>query len=292
MRSVLTIAGSDSSGNAGIQADLRTFEALGVRGATAITAITAQNSRGVIAIQPVEADLVTAQIEAVTSDIELHATKIGMLATAAVAEAVAAAIEELDLPLVVLDPVLASTSGTRLLDDDGVQALVAELLPKALVVTPNIPEAEMLTGIRILTLQDAQAAARRLHDMGAGHVVVKGGHGTQGLGLRAEGLEQGGGLRREGSGLRREGSELRREGSEHRAERRVEEDDVVDLLFDGRQFHELRVARVHGRNVRGTGCSYASALAAFLALGSSLPDAAARAQRHVAALIARTYTER
>src|SRR5262245_50343096 len=127
MRTVLTIAGSDSSGGAGVQADLRTFAHLGVHGTTAITAITAQNARGVSAVQAVEADLVAAQSDAVAGGGPVHATKIGMLATAAIAEAVAAAIEDLQLPLVVLDPVLASTSGTRLLDDDGVQTLLTEL---------------------------------------------------------------------------------------------------------------------------------------------------------------------
>src|SRR5215510_1656222 len=169
MATVLTIAGSDSSGGAGIQADLRTFAALGVHGATAITAVTAQNATGVSAIAPLAADLVTAQIEAVAAA-EIHATKIGMLATAAIAEAVAASIEALDLPLVVLDPVLASTSGTRLLDADGVQTLILELLPRVLVVTPNVPEAEALSGRRIVSLDDARDAARRLHDAGARHV--------------------------------------------------------------------------------------------------------------------------
>ena len=255
MTTVLTIAGSDSSGRAGIQADLRTFAALGVHGATAITAITAQNLRGVSAIAPLSADLVTAQIEAAEADGQLRATKIGMLATSAIVEAVAAAIDELDLPLVVLDPVLASTSGTRLLDADGVQALMLELLPRALVVTPNIPEAEALSGVRITSPHDARRAAERLHKMGAQHVVIKGGHATEGVGLRAKGS-----------------------GTEHSAH-------VLDLLFDGRDYHELRVQRASGPNVRGTGCTYASALAAFVALGDPLPRAAAKAQQHVANVI-------
>src|SRR6185295_9521654 len=123
MRTVLTIAGSDSGGGAGIQADLKTYAALGVYGTSAITAITAQNTVGVTAIAPLAADLVTAQIEAVAGDITIHATKIGMLATAAIVEVVVAAIEALDLPLVVVDPVMASKGGQRLLDDDGVKAL-------------------------------------------------------------------------------------------------------------------------------------------------------------------------
>src|SRR5262245_29441596 len=218
MTTVLTIAGSDSSGGAGIQADLRTFAALGVHGATAITAITAQNARGVSQIAPLEADLVTAQIEAVVPDTDLRATKIGMLANAAIAEAVAAAIDDLDLPLVVLDPVLASTTGTRLLDSDGVQTLLTELLPRVLVVTPNIHEAESLSGKPIRSLDHAGEAARRLHDMGAEHVIIKGGHAPELSMARSRPV-------------------------------------VVDLLFDGRTFHESRVARVDGAGVRGTGCA-------------------------------------
>lgn len=254
MHTALTIAGSDSSGSAGIQADLRAFEAMGVRGVCAITAVTAQSARGVSAVAPLSADLVTAQIEAVASDGSISATKIGMLANAAIAEAVAAAIEDLDLPLVVLDPVLASTSGTRLLDADGVQTMLTELLPRALVITPNRHEAEALSGRRIQTLDDARDAADRLHEMGAEHVIVTGGHfSTQAKGQRGK---------------------------------------VIDLLFDGREFSEIAVPRVAGPNVRGTGCAYASALAALLALGHDLHEAARLAQRHVATLIARTYTER
>src|SRR5215470_19037628 len=163
----VTIAGSDPSGGAGIQADLKTFAAFGLYGASAITAVTVQSTRGVEAVAPLSADLVTAQIEAVAGDLPIRATKIGMLATAAIVEAVAAAIEELDLPLVVVDPVLVSTSGERLLDADGVAALRTELLPLARVVTPNIPEAEALSGIRITSPETRRAAARRIHDMGA-----------------------------------------------------------------------------------------------------------------------------
>src|SRR6187397_1972960 len=135
----LTIAGSDSGGGAGIQADLKTFAAHGVCGASAITAITAQNAVGVTAVHALPADLVIAQIEAVASDIHIAATKIGMLATAAIVEAVVATIAELQLPLVVVDPVMIAKSGAALLDEDAVAALRQELLPRALVVTPNIP---------------------------------------------------------------------------------------------------------------------------------------------------------
>src|SRR5205807_9174308 len=150
--------------------------AFGVYGASAITAITVQSTKGVDGVAPLSADLVTAQIEALAGDLDIAATKIGMLATSAIVEAVAAAIEELDLPLVVLDPVLVSSSGERLLDADGVQALCRELLPLARVVTPNIPEAEALSGRRIRSLDDARDAARRLRDMGARAVIITGGH--------------------------------------------------------------------------------------------------------------------
>ncbi len=243
MRTALTIAGSDSSGGAGIQADLKTFAAFGLYGASAITAITVQSTKGVEAVAPLSADLVTAQIEAVAGDLALHATKIGMLATAAIVEAVAAAIKELELPLVVVDPVLASTSGERLLDADGVQTLCMELMPLARAVTPNIPEAEALSGRSIGSAQQAREAARRIHDLGAASVIITGGHARW-------------------------------------------EDENIDLLFDGHVFHEFHTARIDTRHTHGTGCTFASAVAAGLALGRELPDAVARAQQYVAGAIA------
>jgi hydroxymethylpyrimidine/phosphomethylpyrimidine kinase len=253
MRIALTIAGSDPSGGAGIQADLKTFAAFGVYGASAITAVTVQSTKGVETVAPLSADLVTAQIEAIAGDLSIQATKIGMLATAAIVEAVSAAVEELDLPLVVLDPVLVSTSGVRLLDDDGVQALCLELLPLARVVTPNIPEAEALSGRRIESDEHAREAARRIHDLGPAAVIVTGGHRTW---------------------------------EQHQGSPRAADSQVVDLLFDGRAFHEFRVARAERRDTHGTGCTFASAVAAGLALGLDLPDAAARAQQYVAGAIA------
>jgi hydroxymethylpyrimidine/phosphomethylpyrimidine kinase len=255
MRTALTIAGSDPSGGAGIQADLKTFAAFGVYGASAITAITVQSTKGVEAVAPLSADLVTAQIEAVAADLAIHATKIGMLGTAAIVEAVAAAIAELDLPLVVVDPVLVSSSGERLLDADGVQTLCLELFPRARVVTPNIPEAEALSGLRIASNDDAREAARRIHAMGPAAVVITGGH-AQWDDRRSEAVSE--------------------ESGPH----------VVDLLFDGREFHEFCVARVDSRQTHGTGCTLAAAVAAGLALGQELPDAVARAQQYVAGAIA------
>jgi hydroxymethylpyrimidine/phosphomethylpyrimidine kinase len=237
----LTIAGSDSGGGAGIQADLKTFAAFGVYGTSAIAAITAQNTTSVVAWEPVSTDLVISQIETVASDIEVHATKTGMLATAALVEAVAATIEELALPSLVVDPVMIAKSGDRLLQDDAMEAIKRSLLPLAMVVTPNIPEAEVLSGIAIRTPADARRAAEAIRKLGARAVVIKGGHG---------------------------------EGA-----------NVVDLLFDGREFTELVTPRIVTRNTHGTGCTFASAIAASLARGRTLGDAVARAQAYVSGAI-------
>jgi hydroxymethylpyrimidine/phosphomethylpyrimidine kinase len=247
MRIALTIAGSDSSGGAGLQADLKTFASLGVYGLSAATAITAQSTVGVVQAETLPADLVTAQIEAVAGDIDVHAAKTGMLGNAAIVEAVAAAIKELELPLVVVDPVLASSRGDILLDDDGVQMLRAELLPLAHVVTPNVPEAKALSGKRIESDADLKDAARRIHDMGAAAVLITGGHRPPTTGHRPP--------------------------------------EVVDVLFDGHHFLEFHSARIETPGTHGTGCTFAAAVAAYLALGRPLADAAERAQRYVAAAI-------
>ena len=176
IRTVLTIAGSDSGAGAGIQADLKTFAALGVYGTTAITAVTAQNTTGVTGVTALPADFVTAQIEAVAGDIAIHATKTGMLANAAIVEATAAAVSALELPLLVVDPVMVAKGGARLLDEEGIRMLASELLPRALVVTPNVPEAEILAGRPITSLEQARAAAVEIHRQGGAAVVVKGGH--------------------------------------------------------------------------------------------------------------------
>jgi hydroxymethylpyrimidine/phosphomethylpyrimidine kinase len=245
IRSALTIAGSDSGGGAGIQADLKTFAAWGVYGTSAVTAITAQNTIGVTAVEPLPGDLVAAQIEAVAGDIELHATKTGMLANAAIVVVVAAAIEELDLPNLVVDPVMVAKSGDRLLDADAIEMLRVELLPRARVVTPNIPEAETLSGRGIGSLEAARDAARAIHALGAKAVVVKGGHAPG--------------------------------------------DEVVDLLFDGERFFEFRIARIRTVNTHGTGCTFASSVAAALALGESLEQAIEHAQAYVAGAIRHAF---
>ena len=176
MRTALTIAGSDSGAGAGIQADLKTFAAHGVYGTSVITAVTAQNTRGVTMFDAMSAELVRAQLDAVMSDIGTHAAKTGMLATAAIVETVAAAVAEWRIPRLVVDPVMIAKSGDRLLDDAAMQAIKDTLLPLAFVVTPNIPEAEALTGLQITTDEDRREAARRLLSLGAAAVVIKGGH--------------------------------------------------------------------------------------------------------------------
>ena len=176
MHTALTIAGSDSGGGAGIQADLKTFAAHRVFGTCAITAVTAQNTLGVTMWRAVASDLVTAQIEAVAGDLGVDAVKVGMLANAAIVEAVAAAIAELDLPHVVVDPVMIAKGGDRLLEAEAVAAVRAELLPLAQVVTPNVPEAEVLSGRTIRSVDDMRAAGERILGLGPRVVLVKGGH--------------------------------------------------------------------------------------------------------------------
>ena len=176
MKVALTIAGSDSGGGAGIQADLRTFAAHGLHGTSAITAVTAQNSVAVLDWVALEPRMVVAQIDAVASDMTVAATKTGMLATAAIVSAVAEAIARLRLPFVVVDPVMVAKSGDRLLNADAEAAYRDRLIPLATVLTPNLPEAEALLGRPVRTLAHMREAARALHALGPRAVVVKGGH--------------------------------------------------------------------------------------------------------------------
>ena len=174
----LTIAGSDSSGGAGIQADLKTFSALGVYGASVITALTAQNTQRVTAVHDVPADFVTAQIDAVFSDLAVGAVKIGMLSQAATIEAVAQGLRRYKAKNIVLDPVMVATSGDRLIAADAIEALRELLFPQALVVTPNLPEAAaLLDHAPARSEAEMEAQARALLDFGAHHVLIKGGHG-------------------------------------------------------------------------------------------------------------------
>ena len=172
----LTIAGSDSGGGAGIQADLKTFAALGVHGTSAITAITAQNTLTVTEILELPVELIRAQIDAVVDDLGVQAAKTGMLSSAEIIEAVAVAVEEHGLSQLVVDPVMVAKGGAKLLRDDAVDALRTRLLPLAAVITPNLPETEVLLGHAVVSLADQRRAARELRDLGPRAVVVKGGH--------------------------------------------------------------------------------------------------------------------
>ena len=173
---VLTVAGSDSGAGAGVQADLKTFAAHGVYGVCAVTAVTAQNSREVTAVEAVSARLVATQIRAVFDDFDVRAVKTGMLATVAVVEAVCETLEAHPGPPLVVDPVIAATGGRRLLDEDAVAEVRGRLLKRARVVTPNRFEAEVLTGRRIESLDDARRAAARLRTFGTAAALVTGGH--------------------------------------------------------------------------------------------------------------------
>lgn len=242
MVTALTIAGSDSGGGAGIQADLKTFAAHGVYGTCAIAALTAQNTQSVLGVFAVPAEFVVAQIDAVASDITVHAVKTGMLATPEVVEAVAAALARWAFPHVVVDPVMVAKSGDQLLAEAAVQSMRRDLVPLATVVTPNRMEAEVLLARTVRTRDDAHNAARRLVDLGASAAIVKGGH--------------------------------------------FDDVDVVDVLFDGSEIHEFRHPRQQTRHTHGTGCTFAASLAANLALGHSLPQAAQRTTDYVAGAIA------
>jgi hydroxymethylpyrimidine/phosphomethylpyrimidine kinase len=172
----MTIAGSDSGGGAGIQADLKTFQALGVYGASTLTAVTAQNTLGVRAVHEIPTDIIAAQIDAVVEDIGVDAAKTGMLSSAEIIATVAERIRHWRLDRLVVDPVMVAKSGDRLLREDAVQALVRDLLPLAAVLTPNLPEAEVLVGRQLESDEDIRQAARDILDLGPRAVVMKGGH--------------------------------------------------------------------------------------------------------------------
>jgi hydroxymethylpyrimidine/phosphomethylpyrimidine kinase len=248
--SALTIAGSDSSAGAGIQADLKTFAALGVYGTSAITAITAQNTQRVSEVFELPPELVAAQIDAVVCDIRPDAVKTGMLSSVAIVEAVAAKVREHSLSPLVVDPVMVAKSGDRLLREDAVAALREQLLPLATVLTPNLPEAEVLLGRPLASWDDIRAGAQELIAMGAQAVVMKGGHVP---------------------------ALARRTGT------------VTDLLYDGQEFHEYTASRVDTTSTHGTGCTFASAIAAGLARGESLRGSVAMAKAYVTKALQMAY---
>ena len=234
----LTIAGSDSGGGAGIQADIKAMEANGVFAASVITAVTAQNTRAVTAAYDLPLTIIEAQLDAVADDFTFGAIKTGMLSSAGIIGLVARKVREHGFAPLVVDPVMISKSGFALLQPDAVEALKRDLLPLATLVTPNVHEAERLAGMEICTLADAEAAARTMHGFGPQAVLVKGGH-----------LDG--------------------------------EPDAVDVLFDGVEVHAFRSERIDTPHTHGTGCTYASAIAAHLARGAALADAVQAAKAYV-----------
>lgn len=235
---VLTVAGSDSGGGAGIQADLKTVTLLGSYCASAITALTAQNTLGVTAIQPVSAEFLGAQLDAVLSDLPIDVVKTGMLFspenTAMLAETLTRHGLKHGQKLLVIDPVMSSKNGKALLEEEALNVLKKRLIPLCYLLTPNVPEAERLTGLTITDTAGMELAARALNLMGARNVLVKGGHLSDKL--------------------------------------------VTDLLFDGRGFTRFTAPRLTSRHTHGTGCTLASAIAAYLAQGEPLPMAVLKAK--------------
>jgi hydroxymethylpyrimidine kinase/phosphomethylpyrimidine kinase len=238
--SALTIAGSDSGGGAGIQADLKTFLALGVHGTSAICALTAQNTQGVSAVHDVPAVFVREQVLQVATDFDVAAAKTGMLSNPRIVETVADSIKEFAIPNLVVDPVFMSKNQDVLLSEDSIDSLVSRLFPLATVITPNLEEAALLTGMEIADIAGMKEAAKALHAMGPEWVLVKGGH----LGL-----------------------------------------DATDVLYNGEIFAEVTEERIVTFNTHGTGCTLSAAIAAYLALGSSVPEAVWGAKEYVTGAI-------
>ncbi|MDO5443362.1 MAG: bifunctional hydroxymethylpyrimidine kinase/phosphomethylpyrimidine kinase [Bacteroidia bacterium] len=246
---VLTIAGSDSGGGAGIQADIKAISATGSFAASAITAVTVQNTLGVSAVHNVPVEIIKGQISAVLSDIGADAVKIGMLSTSELVRAVKDSLLEFGVTDIVLDPVMVATSGDRLIDEDAVEVLAQELAPLARVLTPNIPEAEILAGERISSQEDLPGIARKLSEKLSSiggrpvSVLMKAGH--------------------------------------------LEDDELVDYFWNAEERHivELRSRRIYSKNTHGTGCTLSSGFASYLAQGFSLDDAAKKAKEYISKAI-------
>lgn len=241
---LLSIAGSDSGGGAGIQADLKTFSALGCYGMSVICALTAQNTRSVTGVYPVSPEFISLQIDAVMTDIGVDAVKIGMLHSREVIVAVTERLKHYHVPNIVVDPVMVSTGGDKLLQDDAVDALKTILFPVATVITPNLPEAAMLLNLPVEELIEAdriqlEAACKNLSAFGAHAVVLKGGHGKSQL--------------------------------------------ILDVLYTARddRIRQFESTRIDTRNTHGTGCTLSAAIAAHLAKGHPLEDAVLYAKTYI-----------
>lgn len=240
---LLTIAGFDPSCGAGVAADLKTFAAHGCYGIAAITSLTVQNTQGVEAVHNTPSAELREQLEVLVKDSEIAAVKIGMLGNRGNAQVVAEFLDAHAFAHVVHDPLMRSSSDSELLDAGGVKYLAAEMLKRSHVITPNVPEAEILTGITIKDINDMEAAARKIVEMGAKAVIVKGGH-----------MEK-----------------------------------ATDVVFDGKEMHQLGGDKVKLDNTHGTGCTFASALTAQLAAGRGLVEAATLAKAYVMKAIEKAY---
>ncbi|HJT22852.1 MAG TPA: bifunctional hydroxymethylpyrimidine kinase/phosphomethylpyrimidine kinase [Nitrospira sp.] len=237
IKQVLTIAGSDSGGGAGIQADIKAMSANGVFAMSVITAVTAQNTEEVTDVFELPTSIIAAQIDAVFDDFSIAAVKTGMLSSSAVIDVVAGLLRPQNVTNVVVDPVMVSKSGHPLLKTDAIEAMKNKLFPLALLVTPNVHEAQQLSGVEIKTLADARRAAKVIHGFGCKHVLIKGGH------LLAE--------------------------------------RATDVLYDGRFFAVFRGEFIDTPHTHGTGCTFASAIAAHLARGKSVNDAIQTAKTYL-----------
>jgi len=251
MYKVLTIAGSDSCCGAGVQADLKTINALGAYGTCAVTAITVQNTLGVGSVLAVPASIVGQQIDTVVTDIGTDAVKTGMLVSKEVVAIVCEMAKKHKLKKIVVDPVIKSHKGERLLSLEGVNRFRSDLIPLSCLVTPNIPEAEILTGCEIKNLSDIKNAARAIHEQGAENVLIKGGH-----------------------------SMIKEDGSDDASDA-----EVVDIFYDGESFQDFRDERLNTGNVHGTGCIYSAAIATELAKGNDMISAITIAREFIIKII-------
>lgn len=237
VKQVLTIAGSDSGGGAGIQADIKAMSANGVFAMSVITAVTAQNTEEVTDVFELPPAVVASQLDAIFDDFDVAAVKTGMLSSASIIDVVVKLVTPQNVTNLVVDPVMISKSGYALLKPDAIEAVKTKLFPLALVVTPNVHEAQQLSGIAITSLADARRAAKIIHSFGCKHVLIKGGH--------------------------------------------LLNERATDLLYDGRFFNVLKGEFIETPHTHGTGCTFASALAAHLARGRSVLDAAQSAKSYV-----------
>lgn len=244
IKNVLTIAGSDSGGGAGIQADLKTFSALETYGLSVITAVTAQNTQGVYGIDKVDVDIIEKQIDVVFTDFDIAAVKIGMVFSEDIIKTIVKSIKKWNIKKLVLDPVMISESGSHLLQRSARKTLLKRLLPLADIITPNIHEAQAIVSRKIEIIEDMKKAAKEIYDMGSGSVLIKGGH-----------LKGG----------------------------------AVDILYDGKNIEKYESVRIKTQNTHGTGCTYSSAIAAFIAKGYSLKDAVRKAKLYITGAIKNSH---